>query len=124
MPPHPRYNRGLSKRSFTSDDPRSKGWFSRRQRTGVALDEYRERKERKIDTQERAQMERDKAARARSPEEQIRRLDEKGYDAKRERKKLANRISARKAAAPPTVKNKVEPKKESRKERKKNKRRS
>lgn len=79
----------------TPDGKRNPEHFSRRHVTRIPLEEYRSKKEGKLDRQSRAERARIEAAASRTPEEQMARLDKRfgeGQGAQRERKKLAQKM--------------------------------
>jgi len=74
------------------------GWFSRRHQTNEAFLAYQAEKEGRVQQQQRDCQARIEAAKNRTPEEQVARLDKmfgKGQGAKKERAKLALRIEAK-----------------------------
>ena len=92
MPSHPRYKG----QSFSSEDPRSNGAFSRRHKTGEAHEAAQSEKMAR-ESEFWATIARNKAARAaRTDVQQIALLDKmlgKGKGAKKERKRLNARIA-------------------------------
>lgn len=75
------------------------GWFSKRHQTNEAHLKARAIREARVQEQMEAFEEREEAARKRTPQEQLKRLNDMfgvGQGAKKERAKLARRIAAQK----------------------------
>lgn len=88
-------------KSLQSRSLKKPGWFSRRNKTSEAHEKAKAAKEAAWLAQLKASVTRELAAKERTPEEQIERLDRmfgKGKGAKKERAKLAARIQAREEA--------------------------
>lgn len=78
------------------------GWFSKRNQTNEAFLDYQAEKEARVQDQQRACAERIEAARTRTPQQQLKRLDAllgPGQGAQRERARIAVKIKAAKEAA-------------------------
>ena len=98
MPSHSRYNG----QQFSADDPRSKGAFSRQHQTGEAFEAYQADKEADEQAFWRIVSDNKKARAKRGDAGQLKMLDGlfgKGKGAKKERKRLNDRISKAKAKA-------------------------
>jgi len=83
----------------SSAEAKAGGWHSRLHKSNEAHLAVQTKREAFWQSQNQASIERDAAARTRSPENQLARLDTGGYRAKKERAKLKVRISDAKAAS-------------------------
>lgn len=87
----------MSEKKLTGDPRIDYGWFSRRYQTDEEHKEARNAREANEAGKQQAAQERQKMAAERTPEEQLRRLDErlgKGMGAKKERVRLEASIKA------------------------------